>query len=87
MIDANSGMAYANLAGAMWDAEAVRVSEMVRPRGNTISTISEAEKARWIKACEPSPPPGSSRMKARNIDGAKLIETAKALLAKNAGAA
>jgi TRAP-type transport system periplasmic protein len=87
VIDRNSGMAFAELAGAMWDNEAVRVSDMVRQRGNTISAISEVEKARWMKACEPVTAAWIEQMKGRNIDGAKLIETAKALIAKNGGAA
>ncbi len=87
VIDRNSGMAFAELAGAMWDSEATRVSDMVRQRGNTISSISEAEKARWMKACEPVTAAWIEQMKGRNIDGAKLIETAKALIAKNGGAA
>jgi TRAP-type transport system periplasmic protein len=87
VIDRNSGMAFAELAGNMWDAEAVRVSEMVRQRGNTISAITEDEKQKWIKACEPVTAAWIEQMKGRNIDGAKLIETAKALIAKNGGTA
>ncbi len=83
VIDTNSGMAFATLAGTMWDTEAVRVSEMVRQRGNTISTIAEDEKAKWIKACEPVTAAWIEQMKGRNIDGAKLIETAKASIAKH----
>jgi TRAP-type C4-dicarboxylate transport system substrate-binding protein len=87
VIDRNSGLAFAEMAGAMWDNEAVRVSEMVRQRGNTITSITEEEKAKWIKACEPVAAAWVEQMKGRNIDGAKLIEAAKALLAKHAGAA
>jgi TRAP-type transport system periplasmic protein len=87
VIDRNSGMAFAELAGAMWDTEAARVSDMVRQRGNTISAIAEDEKQKWIKACEPVTAAWVEQMKGRNIDGAKLIETAKALLLKNGGTA
>jgi hypothetical protein len=87
VIDANSGMSFANLAGNMWDQEAVRVSEMVRGRGNTISTISADEKARWMKACEPVTAAWVEQMKARSIDGTKLIDAAKALIAKHGSAA
>jgi TRAP-type transport system periplasmic protein len=83
VIDANSGMSFAELAGNMWDTEAVRVSGMVRQRGNTITVISEDEKAKWIKACEPVTAAWIEQMKARGIDGAKLIENAKALIAKH----
>ncbi len=87
VIDRNSGMAFAEMAGNMWDTEATRVSEMVRQRGNTISAISEEEKQKWMKACEPVTAAWIEQMKGRNIDGGKLIETARALLAKHAGAA
>ena len=52
-IDKNSGMKFAELAGNMWDDAGALVSEMVKKRGNTISTISEDEKAKWVKATEP----------------------------------
>jgi TRAP-type transport system periplasmic protein len=87
VIDKNSGMAFAELAGNMWDTEAVRISEMVKARGNTISSITEDEKAKWMKACEPVTAAWVEQMKGRNIDGAKLIEMAKALIAKNGGSA
>lgn len=83
VIDRNSGMSFAELAGNMWDAEAVRVSALVRQRGNTISSISEDEKQKWMKACEPVTAAWVEQMKGRNIDGAKLIATAKALIAKH----
>jgi TRAP-type transport system periplasmic protein len=60
---------------------------MVKARGNTISAITEDEKQKWIKACEPVTAAWIEQMKGRNIDGAKLIETAKALIAKNGGTA
>ncbi|MBV1694067.1 MAG: TRAP transporter substrate-binding protein [Hyphomicrobiales bacterium] len=83
VIDAESGMAFARLAGAMWDERAIAVSEDVKKRGNTISTISNDEKAKWIKACEPVAAAWTEQVKAKNVDGAKLIEAAKALIAKH----
>lgn len=83
VIDAESGMAFARLAGAMWDERAVAVSEDVRKRGNTIATISNDEKAKWIKACEPVAAAWTEQAKSKNLDGAKLIEAAKALIAKH----
>lgn len=83
VIDAESGVAFARLAGAMWDERAIAVSEDVKKRGNTISTISNDEKAKWIKACEPVAAAWTEQVKAKNVDGAKLIEAAKALIAKH----
>lgn len=83
VMDRNSGMAFADLAGNMWDNEAKTVRDMVAKRGNTISILTEDEKARWVKATEPVNAAWIEQMKARNIDGGKLIETARALVAKH----
>ena len=82
VIDKNSGMAFAELAGNMWDTEAVKVSEMVKKRGNTITAISAEEKARWVKATEPVHAAWIEQVKGKGLDGAKLIAAAKALVAK-----
>jgi TRAP-type transport system periplasmic protein len=82
VIDKNSGMAFAELAGNMWDAEAVRVRDMVASRGNTITILADDEKARWIKATEPVYGAWIEQAKAKNLDGPKLIEAARALVAK-----
>ena len=82
-IDRNSGMAFAERAGHMWDTEAVNVEEMVRKRGNTITTISEAERARWVAATAPVHAAWVEQVKAKGLDGAKLIEAAKAAIAKH----
>jgi TRAP-type transport system periplasmic protein len=87
VIDKNSGMAFADLAGNMWDQEAVRVRDMVAKRGNTITQLAAEEKARWVKATEPVHAAWIEQMKARNVDGVKLIEAAKALVAKHDKAA
>lgn len=82
IIDKESGDAFATLAGGMWDEQAVIVSDLVKKRGNTISTISADEKAKWMKACEPVTAKWIEDMKAKNIDGAKLIAAAKEQIAK-----
>ncbi len=82
VIDRQSGMAFSSAAGPMWDAEAKTVSDMVRARGNTISVLSAAEKARWVAATESVAPAWIAQMRERNIDGNALIAAAKALVAK-----
>lgn len=82
VLDANSGQFAATMAGQMWDDQAVVVSEMVKKRGNTITVISEAEKARWVKATEPVIAAWVKAMKDKGQDGGKLLDTAKALIAK-----
>jgi TRAP-type C4-dicarboxylate transport system substrate-binding protein len=82
IMDKESGQAFARLAGAMWDERATVVMDDVRKRGNTIAAISEAEKAKWIAACQPVTAKWIDDMKARNLDGAKLVAQAKELVGK-----
>jgi TRAP-type transport system periplasmic protein len=82
VLDSNSGQAFADLAGAMWDNEAVRVREMVAKRGNTIIALAADERARWVKATEPVYAAWVEQVKGKGLDGAKLVETARALVAK-----
>ncbi len=86
LLDRNSGMAFAKLAGQMWDTEAAQVRAMVEKRGNVIYKLPDDEKARWIKATEPVYAGWIDQMKAKNIDGAKMVEAARALIAKHAKA-
>jgi TRAP-type C4-dicarboxylate transport system substrate-binding protein len=81
-IDKNSGMKFAELAGNMWDTSGAEVEERVKKQGNTIAAITEDEKQRWIKTTQPVVDAWVQQMKDKNIDGAKLIEEAKALVAK-----
>jgi len=81
-IDKNSGMKFAELAGNMWDDAGALVLERVKKRGNTLTTISEEEKAKWIKATAPVAEGWIKQVKDKNLDGGKLIEQAKALVAK-----
>ena len=82
VIDANSGQVAATMAGQMWDAEAKIVEEVVRKRGNTITAISADEAGRWRKTTEPVIEAWLKQSKDRGIDGAKLLESARALIAK-----
>lgn len=82
VIDDNSGQVPATAAGRVWDEQAVVVSEMVKKRGNTVGALSEADKARWVKLCEPIYEAWIKQMKDRGQDGGKLIAAARALIAK-----
>ena len=82
VMDDNSGHAVAALAGSMWDTQAAVVEEMVRKRGNVITQISAEEAARWRKATEPVIDAWIKQVKERGLDGGKLIEAARALVAQ-----
>ncbi|NJO33326.1 MAG: TRAP transporter substrate-binding protein [Rhodospirillales bacterium] len=82
-IDKNSGMKFAELAGNMWDSAGALVLERVKKRGNTISAITEGEKAKWIKATAPVIDGWIKQAKDKGLDGGKMVEQARALVAKH----
>jgi TRAP-type transport system periplasmic protein len=82
VLDRTSGQAAAAMAGRMWDAEGQSVSEMVKGRGNTVTTLSVEEAARWRKATEPVIQAWLRQTRERGVDGGKLLDTARTLLAK-----
>jgi len=83
IMDKNTGMAFATRAGNMWDEAGAQVLDMVKKRGNTVGAISNDEKAKWIKACEPVTAAWIEQVKGKGLDGAKLVAAAKALVAKH----
>lgn len=82
VLDANSGAAAAAMAAKVWDEEGPKVEESVRRRGNAIVEISAQEKARWAEATAPVVTAWITGMRERNIDGAALVEEARALVAR-----
>jgi TRAP-type transport system periplasmic protein len=82
VIDETTGMAFATEAGKVWDQAGADVRKMVADRGNTILTLSEADKAAWMKAAEPVAAAWVAEMQGKGIDGNELIGSAKSLLAK-----
>ena len=82
VLDANSGAVAAEMAAKVWDEQGPVVEEMVRRRGNSITEISEAEKARWVTATAPVTQAWIAAMRERNIDGGALVEEARALVAR-----
>jgi TRAP-type C4-dicarboxylate transport system substrate-binding protein len=86
VIDQNSGQALAEMAGKAWDEASAGVLEMVKKRSNVITTISEDEKQRWMKQTQPVVDGWIASVKDKGVDGAKLLEEVKALLAKHAKA-
>lgn len=83
VIDANSGMAASEMAGKVWDEQAVAVSNMVRGRNNTISVISEADSAQWRRQTDPVIEAWLRSMKERSLDGDMFLKAARDLIAKH----
>jgi TRAP-type transport system periplasmic protein len=81
-IDKNSGQAGARMAAVPFDRSAPQVVETVNKKGGTIITVGEAEAQRWEKATQPVIEAWIRQVKDRNIDGGKLLETTRSLVAK-----
>jgi TRAP-type C4-dicarboxylate transport system substrate-binding protein len=84
IIDNNSGQFAASMAGTMWDLEAKAVADMVRERGDPITMLTAEEVAHGRKATEAVIAAWLKEMKARKVDGNKLIAGARDLLEKYA---
>lgn len=87
VIDRNSGQAAASMAGQVWDDQAVVVSDMVRKRGNTITTLPDDEAQRWRRQTQPVVDGWTTAVRERGLDGGKLLEAARAMIAKHEKAA
>lgn len=84
-LDETMGDAFARAAGAASDDASAEVEAAVRKGGrNGFATLSEADKAAWMKACEPVVAAWIDQMKARGVDGLALVEAARTLIAKHA---
>lgn len=80
IIDANSGPDVAALFGRAMDEVDVIGREKAVESGNTIITLDEAETERWRAASEPVVTRWLGEMEAAGIDGAALLEAARALV-------
>jgi len=85
IIDAESGEKLSAFASQiMWDMDAP-ARDIAVQAGNTIVTLDDAEVARWKEAAQPVIARWISAMEGQGIDGAALIEQAKALIEKHGG--
>jgi hypothetical protein len=82
VIDANSGLPAAGMAGTMWDLQAAAASDVVAQRGDPITTLQPEAVAHWRKAVQPVTDAWLKGMKEQKVDGAKLLASAHASLLK-----
>lgn len=87
VIDKNSGLAVSRQAGKVLDQADLPAIEAAKKRGNAIIMLDAAETARWIQAAQKVYDAWVSEMQAKGIDGQSLINEAKAMMTKYAGAA
>lgn len=85
ILDAESGAKLSAFATQiMWDKDAP-ARAIAEGAGNTITQLDEAEVARWKEASQPVIERWIADMDGKGIDGAALIEQAKALISKHGG--
>ncbi len=82
VIDDNSGAEFSALIARTQDVGDGVGRGLAEKNGNTITVLSEAETKRWQETAASVEADWIKDMKAKNIDGAKLIEEAKALVVK-----
>jgi len=83
VMDANSGQAAAAMAGRAWDEQSANVEAMVRRRPtNSIAELDAAETQRWARATQPVIDAWVRAVAERNVQGAALLERARALIAQ-----
>jgi TRAP-type transport system periplasmic protein len=87
VIDKNAGAPAAQMAGTAWDAASDAVEEMVKKRASSVvDMLPEEDKEKWMKLTQPITESWLAGMKEKGQDGPKLLDEAKALLAKYAKA-
>jgi TRAP-type C4-dicarboxylate transport system substrate-binding protein len=82
IIDAHTGIETAILAGKAFDEGSVAGKKAAEKRGNEITTLSEEEAERWRAKTQPVIDSWLAAKQREGVDGAKLLETAQALVAK-----
>lgn len=82
VIDANSGMELSAWIGKVWDEADGPARKLVQDR-NPINVIPASELEKWKKAIASLDEEWIKEMSAKGADGRKLVETAKALIAKH----
>ena len=82
VIDANSGLETSAMAGRAHDTGDRDGRALMEEAGNEIATLSEAETARIVALGDAVTQEWIAEMTARGLDGAQLVEDAKAAVAE-----
>lgn len=82
VIDDNSGLPLARRIGRVWDAAEETGIAAARGEGAAFHTIEGAEVERWKAATQPVIDAWVAEMDAKGFDGRRLLEDARALIAK-----
>ena len=79
-MDANSGLEFSVMAGGIMEDADGPARQIAVDNGNTIVTVSEADAAKWEEMARPVYDTWIAEMQGKGIDGAALIEQARALM-------
>ncbi len=85
IIEAESGEKLARFAGEVMFEYDKPARDIAAAAGNTITTLDDAETARWKEAAQPVYARWIAEMKDKGIDGQALIDEARAHIAANSG--
>jgi TRAP-type C4-dicarboxylate transport system substrate-binding protein len=86
VIDANSGKATSKWVGKVMDEGDAPGLEAAKKRGNAIVELDSKEVARWKQASQPVVDGWIKEMDGKGANGKQLVEDARAMIAKYAGA-
>lgn len=86
VIDANSGMVASKWVGKVMDEGDAPGLAIAQKRGNAIVTLDAKETARWKQAAQPVVDGWIKEMDSKGMKGKQLVEDARAMIAKYAGA-
>ena len=82
VIDANSGAAFSQQIGKIWDNSQAAGRKAAQDRGNSFYTIPAAELDNWVKASAPLYTDWVADMDKRGLNGNQMLKDARDLLAK-----
>lgn len=85
VIDANAGLPLAREIGAVWDRAEIQGRDLAVEAGNAIVTVEGGAVEPWRAATRPVIDRWIAERAAEGIDGAQLVEDARALVDRYAG--
>ena len=82
VVDANSGAAYSQSIGKIWDNSQAAGRKAAKDHGNAFHTIPASELDNWVKASAPLYEGYIADMNAKGLPGKQMVQDARDLLAK-----
>jgi hypothetical protein len=82
VIDANSGAAYSQAVGKIWDGSQAAGRKAAQDRGNTFTMIPAAVLDNWVKAAAPLYDDFTADMDKKGLPGKQMLQDARDLLVK-----